>query len=69
MGSVVAVSSRIGHHFSKTPCLGIRLLRGLGVAGDSHMGETVKHQRQNARRAAPAPSAGVTQRDTLTTEW
>jgi MOSC domain-containing protein YiiM len=44
MGSVVAVSSRIGHHFSKTPNLGIRLLKGLGVAGDAHMGETVKHR-------------------------
>ncbi|GAC1347162.1 MAG: hypothetical protein NVSMB20_22520 [Bradyrhizobium sp.] len=37
MGSVVAVSLRSGHHFSKTPSLGIRLLTGLGVAGDSHI--------------------------------
>jgi hypothetical protein len=44
MGSVVAVSSRRGHHFSKTPSLCIRLLKGLGVAGDAHMGETVKHR-------------------------
>jgi MOSC domain-containing protein YiiM len=44
MGSVIAVSSRIGHHFSKTPSLCIRLLKGLGVAGDAHMGETVKHR-------------------------
>ena len=44
MGSVIAVSSRTGHHFSKTPNLGIRLLKGLGVAGDAHMGETVKHR-------------------------
>ena len=44
MGSVVAVSLRSGHHFSKTPSLGIRLLRGLGVAGDGHMGETVQHR-------------------------
>ena len=41
---VIAVSSRIGHHFSKTPNLSIRLLKGLGVAGDAHMGETVKHR-------------------------
>ncbi len=41
MGSVVAVSARSGHHFSKTPALSIRLLTGLGVAGDAHMGETV----------------------------
>lgn len=44
MGSVLAVSARSGHHFSKTPALSIRLLRGLGVAGDAHMGETVKHR-------------------------
>jgi MOSC domain-containing protein YiiM len=44
MGSIVAVSLRSGHHFSKTPSLSIRLLRGLGVAGDAHMGETVKHR-------------------------
>jgi MOSC domain-containing protein YiiM len=44
MGSVVAVSLRHGHHFSKTPSLSIRLLTGLGVAGDAHMGETVKHR-------------------------
>src|SRR4030081_514633 len=44
MGSVIAVSFRSGHHFSKTPSLGIRLLTGLGVAGDAHMGATVKHR-------------------------
>ena len=44
MARVVAVSSRTGHHFSKTPSLSIRLLTGLGVAGDAHMGETVKHR-------------------------
>jgi hypothetical protein len=44
MGSVAAVSLRAGHHFSKTPSLDIRLLKGLGVAGDAHMGQTVKHR-------------------------
>lgn len=44
MGNVLAVSARSGHHFSKTPALSIRLLTGLGVAGDAHMGETVKHR-------------------------
>ena len=44
MSSVVAVSLGSGHHFSKTPSLGIRLLKGLGVAGDGHMGETVQHR-------------------------
>ena len=44
MSTVLAVSLRHGHHFSKTPSLSIRLLTGLGVAGDAHMGETVKHR-------------------------
>lgn len=43
MGSVAAVSLRSGHHFSKTPSLCIRLLTGLGVAGDGHLGKTVQH--------------------------
>jgi MOSC domain-containing protein YiiM len=55
MGSVVAVSFRRGHHFSKTPSLVIRLLRGLGVAGDGHMGETVKH-RSRVRKDPTQPN-------------
>ena len=55
MGSVVAVSLRAGHHFSKTPSLGIRLLTGLGVAGDAHMGETVKH-RSRVRKDPSLPN-------------
>ena len=55
MGSVVAVSSRIGHHFSKMPNLSIRLLKGLGVAGDAHMGETVKH-RSRVRKDPTQPN-------------
>jgi MOSC domain-containing protein YiiM len=55
MSSVIAVSSRIGHHFSKTPSLGIRLLKGLGVAGDAHMGETVKH-RSRVRKDPTQPN-------------
>jgi MOSC domain-containing protein YiiM len=55
MASVIAVSSRIGHHFSKTPCLCIRLLSGLGVAGDAHMGETVKH-RSRVRKDPTQPN-------------
>jgi len=55
MGSVVAVSARSGHHFSKTPALSIRLLTGLGVAGDAHMGETVKH-RSRVRRDPTQPN-------------
>src|SRR4051812_28622040 len=55
MGSVVGVSLRHGHHFSKTPSLSIRLLRGLGVAGYAHMGETVKH-RSRVRKDPTAPN-------------
>src|SRR3981081_4530500 len=55
MGNVVAVSLRAGHHFSKTPSLSIRLLTGLGVAGDEHMGETVKH-RSRVRKDPTQPN-------------
>jgi MOSC domain-containing protein YiiM len=55
MGSVVSVSLRAGHHFSKTPSLGIRLLAGLGVAGDAHMGATVKH-RHDVRKDPTRPN-------------
>jgi MOSC domain-containing protein YiiM len=55
MGSVIAVSSRIGHHFSKTPSLSIRLLKGLGVDGDAHMGATVKH-RSRVRKDPTQPN-------------
>ena len=49
MGVVTAVSLRKGHHFSKTNSLSIRLLEGLGVDGDAHMGETVKHRSRVAK--------------------
>ena len=55
MSNVIAVSSRAGHHFSKTPNLVIRLLKGLGVAGDAHMGETVKH-RSRVRKDPTQPN-------------
>jgi MOSC domain-containing protein YiiM len=55
MGSVVSVSLRAGHHFSKAPSPGIRLLAGLGVAGDAHMGETVKH-RHDVRKDPTRPN-------------
>jgi MOSC domain-containing protein YiiM len=55
MSSVIAVSLRAGHHFSKTPSLSIRLLKGLGVAGDAHMGETVKH-RSRVRKDPTQPN-------------
>jgi len=52
---VLAVSLRRGHHFSKTPALSIRLLTGLGVTGDAHMGETVKH-RSRVRKDPTQPN-------------
>jgi MOSC domain-containing protein YiiM len=54
-GRVQAVCLRRGHHFSKTPQLVIRLLTGLGVAGDAHMGETVKH-RSRVRKDPSQPN-------------
>ncbi len=41
---ILSVSARRGHHFSKTVQPSIRLLAGLGVEGDGHMGERVKHR-------------------------
>ena len=55
MSSVIAVSLRAGHHFSKAPSLSIRLLTGLGVAGDAHLGETVKH-RSRVRKDPTQPN-------------
>ena len=42
-GSVVAVSRARGHRFSKPNEMSIRLIEGLGVEGDAHMGVTVQH--------------------------
>ncbi len=41
---VVGVSCGGGHTFSKVKQPSIRLLSGLGVAGDAHAGRTVKHR-------------------------
>jgi len=49
MGVVVAVGFHGRHGFSKPPALAITLLAGLGVAGDAHAGETVKHRSRVAR--------------------
>lgn len=43
-GAVVAVHRRRSHRLSKTEQLSIRLLRGQGVEGDAHCGETVQHR-------------------------
>ena len=50
MGGVVTAVSRSGTHtLSKPNADGIRLLAGLGVEGDAHQGETVKHRSRVAR--------------------
>lgn len=41
---VVAVARDAGHHFSKALVPAIEIVAGLGVAGDAHSGETVKHR-------------------------
>lgn len=42
--TVITVSGTSGHRFSKPNLASIRLLKGLGVEGDAHCGETVKHR-------------------------
>lgn len=44
MAKIVAVARDDGHRFSKPILSAIRLLAGLGVEGDAHCGETVKHR-------------------------
>jgi len=41
---IVAVSAGVSHHFSKPVRASIRLLAGLGVEGDTHLGVTVQHR-------------------------
>ena len=48
-GTVIAVSRSAGHTFSKPNRGSIRLLPGLGVEGDAHMGTTVKHRSRVAK--------------------
>jgi len=43
---VTAVSRSANHTFSKPNELMIRLVAGLGVEGDAHMGEKVRHRYQ-----------------------
>jgi MOSC domain-containing protein YiiM len=43
-GEVISVSRSAGHTFVKANGRAVRLLAGLGVEGDAHMGETVKHR-------------------------
>jgi MOSC domain-containing protein YiiM len=48
-GTVTAVSLSGKHSFSKPSRESIRLLAGLGVEGDAHLGEKVKHRSRVAR--------------------
>jgi MOSC domain-containing protein YiiM len=48
-GVVTAVSRSATHTFSKRSDDHIRLLAGLGVEGDAHLGKTVKHRSRVAR--------------------
>ena len=41
---VIAVARDAGHRFSKALVPAIEVVAGLGVAGDAHSGETVKHR-------------------------
>jgi MOSC domain-containing protein YiiM len=50
--TVLAVHRSPTHSFGKTPALSIRLIAGLGVEGDAHAGETVKHRSRVARDPA-----------------
>jgi MOSC domain-containing protein YiiM len=54
-GTVVAVSSSGMHTMSKPNQEQIRLLAGLGVEGDAHQGETVKH-RSRVKRDPTRPN-------------
>jgi MOSC domain-containing protein YiiM len=47
--TVIAVSRSPGHTFLKPNEGSIRLLEGLGVEGDAHMGVTVKHRSRVAK--------------------
>lgn len=48
-GRILAVSRSPSHSFGKRNQLEIRLVEGLGVDGDAHAGETVKHRSRVAR--------------------
>lgn len=52
---MTAVSASPGHAFSKQPRPLVRLLAGLGVDGDGHLGATVQH-RSRVRRDPDQPN-------------
>jgi MOSC domain-containing protein YiiM len=48
-GIVIAVSQSPSHSFGKTNQTNIKLLAGLGVEGDTHLGEKVQHRSRVAK--------------------
>ena len=52
---VVGVSCDGAHRFSKPACASIRLIAGLGVEGDAHLGVTVQHL-SRVRRDPASPN-------------
>jgi len=55
LGTVTAVSQSATHTLTKPTQERVRLLAGLGVEGDAHLGETVKH-RSRVRRDPTQPN-------------
>ena len=51
-GTVVAVARSEKHSFSKEPQGSIKLLAGLGVEGDAHLGKTIQHRSRVAKDPA-----------------
>src|SRR4029078_6994362 len=57
--TIVAVSRSDSHSFTKQKQSSIRLVAGLGVDGDAHLGVTVKHRSRVARDPTqPNPRQG-----------
>jgi len=54
-GQVIAVARDAKHRFSKPLCDAITLLPGLGILGDAHCGEAVRH-RSRWQNAASTPN-------------
>ena len=52
---VIAVASDGSHNFSKPRRTSIRLVKGLGVEGDAHLGEKVQHL-SRVRRDPESPN-------------
>ncbi len=62
---VVAVAASARHGFTKPVCAAIRLLAGLGVEGDAHLGVTVQ---QNLKHDFPQ-RVGCERKGTALQAW